>query len=315
MVTIDMVIERIYGLARKVLGRSGTFFLRTIVSEASFRLRIIPSATSIKREDGISAMVCTYNEEDWIEPSLLSIKDLVDEYIVVDSSTDNTPERILEIRDSYGLNLKLYRVEWGDLVKARNLALRKSSYKWILHWDADFIASDEMPATIRKLIDLLDPRRYYLVYWKYACLDVDLFHQNPKFPIHIEHWLFTYSPKLVYKWVGIYDTLIAPLKYYKPVFINKILGLHLRTVRNPIRLLYKSLWWMMRREGLERKISIDDYVKMKIGKLYGTSSIHEAAEIHRRRLLSNLVRYDPKKYIDYPSILKYFVKKKYGIVL
>lgn len=32
-------------------------------------------------------MVCTYIEEDLIEPSLLLIKDLVDEYVVVDSQT------------------------------------------------------------------------------------------------------------------------------------------------------------------------------------------------------------------------------------
>ena len=78
-------------------------------------------------------MVCTYNESDWIELSLLSIKDLVDEYIVVDNSTDETPEIIKQVTREHGLNVKIYRIPWGDLVKARSIALKESSYKWILH--------------------------------------------------------------------------------------------------------------------------------------------------------------------------------------
>ena len=43
-------------------------------------------------------MVITYNEEDWIEPSILSIKDLVDEYVIMDSSTDRTPDIIERVK-------------------------------------------------------------------------------------------------------------------------------------------------------------------------------------------------------------------------
>jgi len=302
-------------IARKLLGRRGTFILRSIVSEVAFHLNLIPPATSIGRKDGFSAMVCTYNESDWIEPSLLSIKDLVDEYIIVDSSTDETPKIINHVAKEHGLNIKMYRIPRGNLVKARNIALKESSYKWILHWDGDFIATDDMPSYIKKFVNSLDERRYYLIYWPMVVLDVDLFHQNPKFPIHIEHWLFTYSPSLRYDWVSIYDTLIAPLRYYKPILINKYLGMHLRTVRNPVRLLYKSLWWRMRREKLEGNIDLDNYVKMKIKELYCTSSIEEAAKIHVQNLLKRHIRYDKNKYIDYPRILKDYVRRKYGIKL
>ena len=292
-------------MGRKILGRKGTFILRSIVSNVSFSLRLIPPANIVDRENGITAMVCTYNESDWIEPSLLSIMDLVDEYIVVDSSTDETPKIILNIKKEYGLNIKLYRVPWGDLVYARNLALRESSYKWILHWDGDFIATDDMPSYIKSFISTLDERRYYLIYWPMVVLDVDLFHQSPKFPIHIEHWLFTYSPSLRYEWVSIYDTLIASIKYYKPIFINKYLGMHLRSVRNPVRLLYKSLWWRMRNEGLDRKIDLDTYVKTKIKELYGTDDINEAAKIHVENLLKKMIPYDKNKYIEYPLALQF----------
>ncbi len=312
MVLIKLPNE-IFRFVRKLLGRKGVFILRSIVSEVSFRLNLIPPSTSTGREEGISAMVCTYNEKDWIEPSLLSIKDLVDEYIVVDSSTDETPKIIENLAREHGLNVKLYRLPWGDLVKARNLVLKRSKYKWILHWDGDFVASDEMPSFIKRLINSIDDNRYFLIYWPMACLDVDLFHQDPKFPLHIEHWLFTYSDNLRYEWIGIYDTLIAPLRYYKPMYVDKILGLHLRTVRNPVRLLYKYLWWLMRKEGQEKKMSIDEYVRMKIKEIFNTSNIEEAARIYIENRLKSLVKYDRNKYINYPKVLKDYVKRKYGI--
>lgn len=86
---------------------------------------------------------------------MLSIKDLVDEYIVVDSSTDNTPEIIKQVAREHGLNVKIYRIPWDDLVKARNIALKESSYKWILHWDGDFIATDNMLSFIEDFVTSL----------------------------------------------------------------------------------------------------------------------------------------------------------------
>jgi len=286
-----------------------------MVSEITFKLKMIPPATLIGRKSGISAMICTMNEEDWIEPSILSIKDLVDEYVVIDSSTDRTPEIISEVAKEHGLNLRMNRVEAGDLVVARNLALKVSEYKWILHWDADFIAREDMPQHVKELVDGLDPRRYYLIYWPHICLDGDLFHQNPNMKLHVEHWLFTYSSKLKYTRVNYHDSLIAPLTHYKTIYINKPLSFHLRTVRSPLRLLYKHLWYMMRKEGLEGKIPLDKYVKRKIEELYGTSDINEAASIYLKEYVKRLDRYDKAIFGDYPRILKDYVKRKIGIKL
>ncbi len=300
---------------RKLLGRKLTFKLRNFVSEVAFRLKVIPPATSISRENGISAMVCTMNEEDWIEPSMLSIKDLVDEYIVIDSSSDRTPEIIRKIAEEHELNLKMKRIPPGDLAKTRNLALKLSNYKWILIWDADSIAKEIMPKYIKRLIDKLDPNRYYLIYWPQICLDGDLFHQNPKMKLHIEHWLFTYSPKLKYQKVKHYEILSAPLTYYKTIYIKKPLSFHLRTVRSPVRLLYKYLWYRMGKEKLDGKMTLDEYVNMKIKELYGTSDINEAANIYFNEYIKTLHRYDKTVFGDYPRILKEYVKRKYNIKL
>jgi len=300
---------------RKLLGRKLTFKLRNFVSEVAFRLNVIPPATSISRENGISAMVCTMNEEDWIEPSMLSIKDFVDEYVVIDSSSDRTPGIIRKIAEEHELNLKMKRIPPGDLAKTRNLALKLSNYKWILIWDADSIAKENMSKYLKKLIDKLDPNRYYLIYWPQICLDGDLFHQNPKMKLHVEHWLFTYSPKLKYQKVRHYEILSAPLTYYKTIYIKKPLSFHLRTVRSPVRLLYKYLWYRMGKEKLDGKMTLDEYVNMKIKELYGTSDINEAANIYFNEYIKTLHRYDKTVFGDYPRILKEYVKRKYNIKL
>ncbi|MEM0218632.1 MAG: hypothetical protein QW425_03805, partial [Desulfurococcaceae archaeon] len=76
-------------LARRFLGRRGTFLLRTVLSELTYRMGFFYEyADSVGRKNGISAVMCLYNEEDWVKPAMLSLKELVDEYVVVDSSSD-----------------------------------------------------------------------------------------------------------------------------------------------------------------------------------------------------------------------------------
>jgi len=294
-----------------MLGRALTFKLRNLISEISYRMGFIPPATSVSKKEGISAMVCTMNEKEWVEPSILSVKDLVDEYVIIDSSTDCTPQIIENLAKEHGLNLKMERMPPGDMVKARTLALKLAEYKWILCWDADFIAKEETPKYLRELIEGLDPKRYYLVYWPHICLDGDLFHQNPRSKLHTEHWLFTYSPKLKYIKIKHFEVLVAPITYYKVVHIKKPLSFHLRTVKDPVRVLYKYFQYVMVKEGLEEKMSLEEYVKTKIKEIYGTTDIKEAANIFIKERIKTFDKYDKKIFGDYPKILKEYVKAKY----
>lgn len=302
-------------LARRVIGRKGVFLLRNVVSSLAFHCKLIPQADTVGREDGISALTCTYNEEDWVEVSLMSIKDLVDEILVLDSSTDRTPEIVESLRENRGLPVKLHRMPFGDMVYTRNLGLSMARYRWILIWDADFVLKDEAPAILKKLLGGLDERRYYLIYWPQICLDGDLMHQDPRNALHVEHWLFTWSPKLRYRKVGLSDSLIAPLTYYGAVYIKKPLSFHLRTVRSPRRLLYRHYRWLMRREGLEGKISLDGYVKERIQKDFETKDIDQAAKLYFQKYILNLAQYQKNVYGDYPHVLKEYAKRKYGIDL
>jgi glycosyltransferase involved in cell wall biosynthesis len=293
---------------RRILGRRRTFLLRNILSEVFFSIKIYEDPR--QRPLGISAMTATYNEEEWIEPSLLSIKDLVDEYIVIDSSTDRTPEIIEKVRDEHGLNIRLYKYPPGDLSIIRNEILRLSSYRWILHWDGDFILYEGSDKYIRSLVETLDPRRHYLIYWPWIRICGDLYHTCGE---HVEHWLFTYSKQIHYKNLLVdgrpFDSLIAPLRLYKAIYIDKVLGLHIQ-VKNPVRYAVKHLWYLYRSEYNEiskrTKISQEEFAKTKALELYGTDDL----EMIGRKLIEDFVKSLPRFNGDYPKILNKYLSKK-----
>lgn len=81
----------------------------------------------------LSLVMIVKNEEQRIQRCLDSVKDIVDEIIIVDTgSTDKTKEICL----SYGA--KVYDFKWNDnFSSARNFGLDKSSGDWNLVLDAD----------------------------------------------------------------------------------------------------------------------------------------------------------------------------------
>ncbi len=81
----------------------------------------------------LSLSMIVKNEEKFLAGCLDSVKDVVDEIVIVDTgSTDNT----LPIAESF--NARIFKYEWNnDFAAARNFALDKSSGNWILYLDAD----------------------------------------------------------------------------------------------------------------------------------------------------------------------------------
>lgn len=73
------------------------------------------------------------NEEDCIKRCLQSIKDAVDEIIIVDTGCT---DRTIEICQSFGASI--YPFQWnGSFADARNYGIDQASHKWILWLDAD----------------------------------------------------------------------------------------------------------------------------------------------------------------------------------
>lgn len=87
----------------------------------------------MKRLKTVSLCMIVKNEEKYLAQCLSSVKDIVDEIIIVDTgSTDQT----IMIAESFGA--KIFHYQWtNDFSKARNFSLSKASCDWILLLDGD----------------------------------------------------------------------------------------------------------------------------------------------------------------------------------
>src|SRR3989338_5592832 len=94
----------------------------------------------------ISLCMITKNEEKYLEQCLNSVKDLVDETIIVDTgSTDKTKEIAKRF------NAKVYDFKWADdFSAARNESLKHATKDWILILDADEVMDKEAVKTIKE---------------------------------------------------------------------------------------------------------------------------------------------------------------------
>ena len=96
----------------------------------------------------ISLCMIVRNEERFIGQCLGSVKDFVDEMIVVDTgSTDRTAE----IAHQFGATV-LDHAWTGDFSEARNYSISKASRDWILILDADERLAERDSKKLRELV-------------------------------------------------------------------------------------------------------------------------------------------------------------------
>jgi len=103
----------------------------------------------------ISAVIITFNEEQFIEKCLTSLEGIADEIVVVDSfSTDRTEE----ICRKY--NVKFIQHPFDGFRDQKNYALQMATYKNILSLDADEALSDRLRESILKIKDKWECEAY-----------------------------------------------------------------------------------------------------------------------------------------------------------
>ncbi len=107
-------------------------------------------------EAKISLCMIVKNEEKNIEKCLLSVKDLVDEIIIVDTgSTDNTPQIAKR------LGAKVFFSEWkNDFSFARNESIKYATSPWIFWLDADDYIDEEDKKDFIKFKKILKKTEY-----------------------------------------------------------------------------------------------------------------------------------------------------------
>jgi glycosyltransferase involved in cell wall biosynthesis len=180
------------------------------------------------KEDGISVFIRLKNEEDWIRYSILSIKDFADEIIVGDNGSEDKSLEIVEGLIDEGLNIKLYKCPHMRINELTDFVLKKASYKWVMKWDADFIArttGEHSIVNLRKKLMDMDRNRYYLIMISHICLAGDLFHQKPDELIHTEEYIYTNSDYLTFIHPGTCESLKSP-KYYRVVKFDGCYSFH-----------------------------------------------------------------------------------------
>ena len=106
----------------------------------------------------LSLVMIAKNEEKNIAKSLNSVKDLVNEIIVVDSgSTDNT----IEITQQCGA--KVFKRDFDSFSNQKNYALSLATNEWVLHLDADEVLSPELKQEIAQTIINTEYAGFFLV--------------------------------------------------------------------------------------------------------------------------------------------------------
>lgn len=201
----------------------------------------------------ISLSMIVKNEGKHLFDCLNSVKDFVDEIILVDTgSTDNT----LEIAKSF--NAKIFFFEWNDdFSDARNFSLSKCTGDWILYLDADERLDINSAKKIKFLSEQNDNVGFYCTIVSYdselqrsnSIRYVRFFRNNPeaKFTGKVHEQITPSLEKLNYKFIHS-DLLIHHIGYD---ISND--GKKQKALRN-LKLLQKDF-----------KVSPNDYILFQIG--------------------------------------------------
>ncbi|AQS60611.1 TPR domain-containing glycosyltransferase [Desulforamulus ferrireducens] len=139
---------------------------------------------------GISLCMIVKNEEKNLGRCLKSVKDVVDEIIIVDTgSSDNT----VALAKEYGA--KVYHYQWNDnFSEARNYSLEQAKADWILFLDADeeltsdsrehltrYIREEQVEGYFIKIVNFIGKEG-----WVETCPDLvfRLFRNKPEYRFH-----------------------------------------------------------------------------------------------------------------------------------
>ncbi|MEG6570381.1 glycosyltransferase [Thermoanaerobacterium thermosaccharolyticum] len=161
----------------------------------------------------ISLCLITKDEEKNIARCINSVKDIVDEIVVVDTGSK---DKTVEIAKSFGEKVKVINAKWeDDFSKARNIAIENATSDWILFLDADEEIKKEDVGKIRPLLSDDTVEAYILKFVNYAGTNSS----NGLTEIHYNLRLFRNNGKLKYIY-PVHENLRNIEENRVPVFKN-----------------------------------------------------------------------------------------------
>jgi len=193
-------------------------------------LNWVDDASNVKStKPTLSLCMIVKDEEKNIERCINSIKEIVDEIVVVDTGSNDKTVEIAE-----GLGARVIHTKWeDDFSKARNTAIENATSDWILFLDADEVIKKEDVGKIRPLLEDDTVEAYLFKFINYGGTSVSsgltdihynfkLFRNNGKlryvYPIHENLKNIVDKRNLIYKESGI---TILHYGYLKETRIEK----------------------------------------------------------------------------------------------
>jgi glycosyltransferase involved in cell wall biosynthesis len=259
--------------------------------------------------------VAVKDEERWIKPCLLSIQDVADEIIVVDSSVEDNTTKIVESFVAKNPKIKHVRFYWGGsnaFALSLHIGLSCVNYKWVFKWDSDLVArnTDALREWLGRLKQL-DQNRYYVIDVPRINLEPDLQHQSKSLPFGAyEGRLFTWSPELrcalkknYYEqfygdsiWGHRFPPWFNNIRWHEPYIFHC-------NIKSPKRSLTRGFWgdYMVHKET--KYASLEDYVAYRVRTEWGMS-MEEAQKKVMDNLIKNAAPYDKKRFGELPIVLQ-----------
>lgn len=199
---------------------------------------IIPPLYSLYRqrekfEDGISAVVIT-KDDIWLEESLKSIENYIDELVMVDSSSKEYLNRNMQLMSELSIPEKKHIARDLNKGEARKLAYDNCTRSWILVWDGDVVAMDDGRnnfSELMKLVRSLKIRKYYYKIFFPQILIGKNFNEVQKQHYHVEAWIVSNSRHFNWNPTKIWDRERIPI-FFKKIDLDTPYALHINHVRS-----------------------------------------------------------------------------------
>lgn len=157
--TMVPVAYLLFGLTEATLDRSVflTFYMLMVASLACVLFTELSRSFTRSRSVKVTATVITKNEADNIADCLLSVRQVVDEIIVLDSgSSDGTAEIAREHADVVEVT------DWPGFGVQKQRALERATGEWVLSIDADERITSELAREINHCLAAPDADAYKL---------------------------------------------------------------------------------------------------------------------------------------------------------
>jgi glycosyltransferase involved in cell wall biosynthesis len=264
------------------------------------------------KPNGVTAVVRVRGDEEWIEPSLLSIRDFADEIIVLDNkASTKTLESLDQLKSHLGDLLKCETYHDLDIYQLSNLGLRKAQFRWVVRWDADFVAHTNGKGDIRNL-------RLHL-------LQLADLRTRSDGQIHTASRWAAYIPvlrRLEVSAVPLPDRILREgstlkitkeslkvPKFYQILRWNEAIYFHVN-VKTAWHTLNRYFWLEWLGQGNFRTYpTLESYTLSQIQDRWGISDPEDAARFFMRHYCQGLDVYHSKLCGSYPELLRPFLER------